>query len=355
VQSPAFWFCCSWLPRRAVQGQFDYSTNADGITCTFTGYSGPGGDLTTPTNINGLTVTSIGDYSFDESSLTSVTIGPSVTSIGYRAFEWSFSLTNAIIPDSVTSIGDYAFWNCNDLASVMISDSLTNIGDSAFYFCSHLGSVTVSGGISDIGDLAFCSCCGLTNVTMSGGVNSAGISVFYGCSELSCVAISGGFNSIGDQAFYDCSSLTNIMIPSSVTNIASFAFYNCLNLTSVCFQGNAPAADSTVFDYDPHLMVYYLPGTTGWDGFSAATYIRSVPWNPLIQTDGESLGVRSNQFGFSISNSITTSIPIVVEACTNLASPVWTPLTNVMLTNTFHCSDPQWTNYPVRFYGLGMP
>ena len=38
------------------------------------------------------------------------------------------------------------------------------------------------------------------------------------------------------------------------------------------------------------------------------------------------------------------------------ASPVWTTLTNVTLTNgSFYFSDPQWTNYPARFYGLGFP
>jgi len=52
----------------------------------------------------------------------------------------------------------------------------------------------------------------------------------------------------------------------------------------------------------------------------------------------------------------TTNIPIVVEACTNLASPVWTPLTNVNLTNgLFYFSDTQWTNYPGRYYRISSP
>jgi len=52
----------------------------------------------------------------------------------------------------------------------------------------------------------------------------------------------------------------------------------------------------------------------------------------------------------------TTNIPIVVEACTNLASPVWTPLQTVTLTNgLFYFSDPQWTNYSGRFYSIQMP
>jgi hypothetical protein len=46
----------------------------------------------------------------------------------------------------------------------------------------------------------------------------------------------------------------------------------------------------------------------------------------------------------------------VVEASTNLTSQVWTPLQTVTLTNgSYYFSDPQWTNYPCRFYSLGFP
>ena len=78
-------------------------------------------------------------------------------------------------------------------------------------------------------------------------------------------------------------------------------------------------------------------------------------WNPLIQASSANFGVQNNQFGFTITNT-QPIYPIVVEACANLASPVWTPLPNVTLTNgSFYFSDPQWTNYSARFYGLGFP
>jgi hypothetical protein len=46
----------------------------------------------------------------------------------------------------------------------------------------------------------------------------------------------------------------------------------------------------------------------------------------------------------------------VVEACTNLASPVWTPLATLTLTNgSFQFSDPAWTNSLSGFYRLTSP
>ena len=51
----------------------------------------------------------------------------------------------------------------------------------------------------------------------------------------------------------------------------------------------------------------------------------------------------------------TANIPVVVEASTNLGSG-WVPLQSVSLTNgDFYFSDPQWTNYPGRFYRLRSP
>jgi hypothetical protein len=79
-----------------------------------------------------------------------------------------------------------------------------------------------------------------------------------------------------------------------------------------------------------------------------------VLWNPQVQTSEASFGVRSNQFGFNITG--TNSFTVVVEASTNLANPVWTPLRTVTLTNgSFYFTDPEWTNYSRRYYSLRMP
>jgi hypothetical protein len=111
--------------------QFNYTINND--TITITSYTGSGGTVTIPNTINGLPVTSIGDWAFvGSSSLTSVTIPYGVTNIGYCAFQGCTSLTNATIPNSVTSIGVNAFCFCNSLTSVTIPSSVTSIGDGAF-------------------------------------------------------------------------------------------------------------------------------------------------------------------------------------------------------------------------------
>jgi hypothetical protein len=64
--------------------------------------------------------------------------------------------------------------------------------------------------------------------------------------------------------------------------------------------------------------------------------------------------VTSNRFGFIISWATNTSV--VEEACTNLANPTWSPVgTNALTGGSAYFSDPQWTNYPGRFYRLRSP
>ncbi len=75
---------------------YTYETNNGAIIIT--GYIGSGGDVTIPTIINGLPV----------------------TTIRYTAFAHSSNLTSVTIPNSVTSIGDYAFEDCINLTAIIV-------------------------------------------------------------------------------------------------------------------------------------------------------------------------------------------------------------------------------------------
>jgi hypothetical protein len=189
-----------------------------------------------------------------------------------------------------------------------------------------IGSYIVPNSVTNIGSYAFSYCQSLTNVIIGTGVTS-----------------------IGDEAFYYF-HLTSITIPSSVTNIGDGAFSDCLNLTSVYFQGNAPYIGLGVFDNDNNATVYHLPETRGW-----GAYFGNIPtWNPQVQTSGPNFGMRTNQFGFNIVGN--SNLVIVVEACANLASHIWSPQTTNTLTNgSAYFTDSQWTNYVRRYYRLRSP
>jgi len=216
-----------------------------------------------------------------------------------------------------------------------------------------MSNLTLPNGVTgSIGEAAFEYCFNLTTVTIPGNVTYIPPSAFTGCTNLTNVAILNGVIGIGDSAFSGCASLTNVTISGSVLGIVEDAFYDCSNLTSVFFEGNPPAADASVFFYDVNATVYYLPGTTGWTSSFAGR--PAVLWNPQIPTGHGNFGLSHNQFGFNITG--TPDIPIVLEANTDLTSPVWTPLQTLTLTNgSYFFSEPFQTNSPGRFYRISAP
>lgn len=335
-------------------------------------------------------VTSIGEATFYScTSLSNVDIPNSVTTIGDAAFSGCTSLSSVNIPNSVTALGGYVFESCSSLTNVVITDGsgIRSLGTEEFYGCSHLTNFTIPNSITSLGSFAF-SGTGLANIMIPSSVTNIGSGPFEGCMSLEAITVdplnpayaSGGgvlFNknrtfllqypsglhgsyripsevsSIGTYAF-GSSSLTSVTLPTGLTSIADYAFAFASDLTEVIFTGNAPFVDSTGFYNDANATIYYLDGTSGWAGLSATTGLPAVLWNPLIQTSRGSVGFSNNTFGFNITGAY--NLIVAVEACTNLAAPSWTTIQTVTLTNgLYHFSDPQWPNYPARFYGLGFP
>ena len=282
--------------------QAGYTTNNG--TVTITRYTGPDTSWTIPTTLNGLPVNSIGSFL------------------------------------------------CSSLTNVTIPRTVTNVAGGAFSSCSSLTAITV-----DTNNPAYSSVNGVLFDKIETAV------VEYPCGLGGSYTIPSTVTKIGDSAFSDCTSLSSVTIPNSVTNIGDSAFSLCTSLTSVYFQGNAPSLGADVFDswqqgqfmqwqvWDP-ATIYYLPGTAGWSTTFAG--IPVVLWTPQVQNSDASFGVRSNQFGFNI--NWASGMSVVVEACTNLANPTWSPIsTNTLTSGTAYFSDAQWTNYPRRFYRIHSP
>ena len=192
-----------------------------------------------------------------------------------------------------------------------------------------------------------------TYTTTNGAITITGYTGFGGAETIPST-IDGLFvTGIGYAAFGSVTNLTNITIPNSVSSIGDYAFDHCTNLTGVYFNGDAPSLGGTnVFTLDSHATVYYLPGTRGWGATFGGrpTALLLLP-NPVILTSSPSFDLQTNGFGFII--FWATNIPVVVEASTTLVNPTWSPISTNTLTNgSSYFSDPQWTNYPARFYRL---
>jgi hypothetical protein len=161
--------------------------------------------------------------------------------------------------------------------------------------------------------------------------------------------IGGSVTIIGEFAFYNCTSLTSVTIPNSVTSIGYGAFASCISLTSVTFLGNAPSGGPAMFDnVAPGAKVYYYYGTTGW-GPMYGGLPTVMLGAPAPQVAAASAGVKPGGFGFTLNGVVNQTI--VVEAGTNLVNwqSIWT---NTLSTVSSNFVDPQWVNFPRRFYRL---
>ena len=108
--------------------------------------------VTVPSEIDGKTVTSIGNGAFEGCNLEIVIFPDSVTSIGDGAFYECRSLTSVTIPDNVTSIGDEAFKGCYRLAD---SNGFVVVNGILFDHFGEDSEITIPNGVTSIGDYAF--------------------------------------------------------------------------------------------------------------------------------------------------------------------------------------------------------
>ena len=265
-------------------------------------------------------------------NLTSVTIGNSVTSIGYWAFFGCSSLQSITLPfvggsksttsSSFSSLFGYifgtssyaggvstkqyyssssyqifyipsslksvvitggnipfgAFSNCTGLASITIPDSVTSIGGRAFSGCTSLTSVTIPDSVTSIDTYAFSDCTGLTSVTIGDGVTSIGYYAFYDCRNLTSVTIGYRVRSIGWDAFSACRSLTSVTISNNVTKIGSDAFYACDSLTIYCKAASQPSGWASDWNSSDCPVVWGYTGSNGVtdDGLNWASVTNGI-------------------------------------------------------------------------------
>ena len=161
-------------------------------------------------------VTGINNSAFIGSSITSVSGGENITSIGVSAFQACSNLTFiGNLLDKVTNIPSKAFYNCTALTGeITLNAAITNIGESAFYHCTN----------QDL-SLSFTN---LTNATIG---ESAFSNNRYG-DFTGLKSIAGTAKSIGEYAFDKCNNLTSIgNLLDNVTDIPNYAFYRCSSLT----------------------------------------------------------------------------------------------------------------------------
>ena len=204
-------------------------------------------------------VTKIGEYAFQGSAVTSVSMPEGITSIDYNAFSGCQNLESVTLPESLTTLGKRAFGGCQSLKTIKIPSGVTAIPGYCFNGCVSLESVTIPEGVTAIGDEAFQSC-NLNALTLPESLETIGSFAFSDNQSLKSVNIPAKVKTIEPQAFYRCvltelvvqegvqtigdnafggNSLQNLTLPSTIKSIGNSAFY-CYDLQSITCNAVTP-------------------------------------------------------------------------------------------------------------------
>ncbi len=215
------------------------------------------------------------------------------------------------------------------IPSVIAGVPVAIIGENAFRDQQKLSHVNLPESVVRIEDFAFRNCGVLLSVTMSD-------NVFH----------------IGREAFAGCTSLERVTIGRGIFEIEYSAFADCPQLESVYFKGAPPLEyEYDLFSNSEQVVVYHLPDVEEWGtNFSQRP---TALWRPSIRSEM----LHDHEAGvFEFEINWVSGMEVVVEAKDDLADDDWEELEAIYLEgNTEHFSDPDWRDYPRRFYRLRMP
>ena len=161
---------------------------------------------------------------------TSYAIPNGVVTVGGSAFIKNTALQQVSIPATVTTIGDWAFAR-SGLTSLTIPDTVTTIGYGIAQECRSLVTAYVGNGVAVLPYRTFEQCTSLTTVTLGSNIKEFGTRIFFNCTALSSVNLPEGLENIDVADFWGCKSLTYLKVPSTVKKIEAGAFTGCTNLT----------------------------------------------------------------------------------------------------------------------------
>lgn len=292
---------------------YTYDIKKDG-TGEITGYTGNNSNIVIPSEIDNITITSIGKKAFMRNyNLKSIVIANTINDIGDYAFYYCSNLDNIVIPNSVTSIGNSSFSH-TALYNVIIPNSVTEICGNAFFDCQKLQRAVLSSGIKAIGYSAFEDCILLDEINIpdsiiyveknafnntayynntenwkngllyinnvlikadgkeqeydvSLGTKVIADEAFINCENIQKISLSEGICTIGSSAFRGCKNLLSVNVPYSVTLILSHAFEDCNNITEITLPEGLKTMGCEIFLGCNNLKTLIIP--------SSVTFIES--------------------------------------------------------------------------------
>lgn len=132
--------CC--LPALAEDDVWDF----DADYCELNGYSGAGGDVVVPAEMDGSTVDVIQSNAISNmDAITSLTLPDTLLQLKDSAICWDENLTAVTLPNSLIAIGERNLYACPKLSEITIPAGVRFIGEAAFSYDESLRKIVFEG------------------------------------------------------------------------------------------------------------------------------------------------------------------------------------------------------------------
>ena len=317
---------------------YDYVVRGD--CAVLTKYKGTDRDVVIPQQVDGLSVTRLGDIFYGSADVSLVTVPQSVTYLAQNAFAECPSLFGVFLSQSVERAGSrlvygteaeiycesstvpegwatdwsdgaeatymscsnvvnpnyysYILYGNNALLTALESES----GEGKYYMPDEFdGHTIVSVGVTFTGnklvshvslphnltiieDYAFYGCENIQSIDFYDGILSVGNHAFEDCVALEQVKFGSGLTEVGEYAFSGCSMLTEVRLPFEVRVIEDYAFESCTSLQTLVLGGDLEYIYYGAFEGCNSLSeVYFQCSEEQWnnvDVFPSNYYLQEV-------------------------------------------------------------------------------
>lgn len=263
-------------------GDFLYRVEgeSDNPEVTIYSYVGSDTDVTVPSKIKGMPVTTLHGTFSGKKTVKKVTIPEGVRLIKNLAFHGCTALTTVVLPSSLEEMTEYTFYQCTNLKTVSLdtaNSKLTKIGQYSFADCGKLTGFDIPSSLKELEEGVFACCSSLKKIIIPDMVEKIDRSAFCECTNVTEIKLPANLKIISNASFSECTNLKTIDLPDTVTEIGAFAFEST-GLTSITIPASVETVDETAFINNTRLTDATFPAGKGIS-FEGCTSLVNVKIN----------------------------------------------------------------------------
>lgn len=245
-------------------GDFLYRVEgeSDNPEVTIYSYVGSDTDVTVPSEIKGMPVTTLHGTFSGKETVKKVTVPEGVRLIEYNAFFGCTALTTVVLPSSLEEMTENTFYQCTNLKTVSLdtaNSKLTKIGRYSFAYCEKLTGFDIPSSLKELEEFVFAYCSSLKKIIIPDTVEKIDISAFRMCTNVTEIKIPGTVKEASEFALFGCDKVITAELPISMVTLANLQRSDDLETLVIVDDGSTELPDKDALNEKKKLKKVVFP------------------------------------------------------------------------------------------------